>query len=184
MKFSRIHSLSIPINLLAKFLSCRLSFKSTRIETDNHAPILYYREDQQTIRWMDSVNLQRDTYNITLASLGTTPLRKIIYAGRLEYGRVCVCLQVLRGKRDMWRATQGLPADEFFWLLNTGEFIYLSGTASHGRWTASHGRWTASHVRWTASHVRWTASHVRWTASHVRWTASHGRWTASQSFKI
>jgi hypothetical protein len=46
--------------------------------------------------------LQSDTYNIILARLGTTPL-KIIYAGRLEYGRVCVF------------------------------FIYLSGTASHGR---------------------------------------------------
>jgi hypothetical protein len=36
---------------------------------------------------------QSDAYNIMLASLGTTPL-KIIYAGRLEYARVCrgVCV--------------------------------------------------------------------------------------------
>jgi hypothetical protein len=65
---------------------------------------------------MDSVNLQSDNYNIMLASLGTTPL-KIIYAGRLEYARVCVCLQVLQGKRDMWKSTQGRPADEFFSML-------------------------------------------------------------------
>jgi hypothetical protein len=32
---------------------------------------------------------QSDTYNIMLASLGTTPL-ETIYAGRLEYARVCV----------------------------------------------------------------------------------------------
>jgi hypothetical protein len=34
---------------------------------------------------------QSDTYNIMLASLGTTPLM-IIYAGRLEYTHVCVCV--------------------------------------------------------------------------------------------
>jgi hypothetical protein len=27
---------------------------------------------------------------------------------------LCVCLQVLQGKLDMWRATQGRPADKFF----------------------------------------------------------------------
>jgi hypothetical protein len=36
---------------------------------------------------------------------------------------MCVCLQVLWGKRNMWRATQGWPADEFFWLLKKGDFI-------------------------------------------------------------
>jgi hypothetical protein len=55
---------------------------------------------------------QSDTYNIMLASLGTTPL-KIIYAGRLEYARVCVFASSA-GKRDMWRVTQGRPVDEFF----------------------------------------------------------------------
>jgi hypothetical protein len=30
-------------------------------------------------------------YTIMLASLGTTPM-KIIYAGRLEYAHVCVCV--------------------------------------------------------------------------------------------
>jgi hypothetical protein len=65
---------------------------------------------------------QSDTYSIMLMSFGTTPL-KIFYAGRLEYARVCVYLQVLRGKRDMWRATQGRPADEFIWLLTKGDFI-------------------------------------------------------------
>jgi hypothetical protein len=54
---------------------------------------------------------QSDTYDIMLESLGTTPL-EIIYPGRLEYAHVC--LQVLRGKRDMWRATQGRPVDEVF----------------------------------------------------------------------
>jgi hypothetical protein len=36
----------------------------------------------------------------------------------------CVCLRVLRDKRDMWWATQGRPADELFWLLKKGDFIH------------------------------------------------------------
>jgi hypothetical protein len=36
---------------------------------------------------------------------------------------VCVYLQVLRGRQDMWRTTQGRPADEFFCLLKKGDFI-------------------------------------------------------------
>jgi hypothetical protein len=98
-------------------------------------------EDQQTIRWMDSVNPQSDTYNIMLASLGTIPL-KIIYAGRLEYARVCVCVCVCKfcrvnekcGKRHMG----GPPMNSInYWNRVTLYYIYLSGTASHGRWTAS-----------------------------------------------
>jgi hypothetical protein len=47
---------------------------------------------------------QSDTYNIMLASSGTTPL-KIIYAGRLEYALCALTLQLLRGKREerQWR---------------------------------------------------------------------------------
>jgi hypothetical protein len=50
-----------------------------------------HHEDPQTI--YDEWTAVSDTYNIMLASLGTTPL-EIIYAGRLEYAcvHVCVCV--------------------------------------------------------------------------------------------
>jgi hypothetical protein len=76
---------------------------------------------------------QSDTYNIILASLGTTPL-KIIYAGRLEYARVCKFCRVNETCKG------GPPMNSFdYWKKATLFFIYLSGTASHGRWTGSQG---------------------------------------------
>jgi hypothetical protein len=63
---------------------------------------------------------QSDIYNIMLASLGTTPL-KIIYAGRLEYARVCVCKYGGVNETCGERRKGGPPMN--FWLLKKGDFI-------------------------------------------------------------
>jgi hypothetical protein len=100
MKFSRIQIEYSPINLLAKFLSFSLLFRSTRILRQIVVIMPLFTgllPHAMKIRRLYDECRATDTYNIMLASLGTTPL-KTIYAGRLEYARVCVCLQVLRGK--------------------------------------------------------------------------------------
>jgi hypothetical protein len=129
------------MNLLAKYLSFRLSFRSTRILrqiviiTPLFTGLLPHA---MTIRRLyDEWTTERHLWYY-VGELGTTPL-KIIYAGRLEYACVCVCLQVLRGKDTCGERRKGSPSMNSFdyWKKVTLFFIYLSGTASHGRWTAS-----------------------------------------------
>jgi hypothetical protein len=120
-KFSCIHSLSIPLyTYLRSFLVSTFRLEALRCP---YSPA-YYRTPWSTADY--TINgPQSDTYNIMLASFGTIPL-KIIYVGRLEYARVCVCICKFCGVNETCeeRRKGGMPMNSFdYWKKVTLFFI-------------------------------------------------------------